>query len=157
MQYYACNDFASSTVGIEDPTCTIGITALSDGLYNRGCATLAAGRAVKYTTVDPTGIAESEVGAGRPDRLVVISAANPVRDQARLSYAVPRAGNVMLGVFDRAGRLVRELASGLHQPGRYEAVWDGNDGAGRRLAAGVYWLRLADETGSTATKAVLLR
>ncbi|MEO0077679.1 MAG: M14 family zinc carboxypeptidase [candidate division WOR-3 bacterium] len=156
IQYHSCNDWTSSTVGIEDPTCTIGITCLNENSYNRGCAALTSGRAVKYTTVDPTGIAEPEVGAGNIARLAIISVTNPVRDISWLSYSVPRAANVSLGVFDQAGRLVRQLARGQHQAGRYDAVWDGNDDSGQRLAAGVYWLRLSDESGSTVAKAVLL-
>ncbi len=157
VQYHSCNDWSNSTVGIEDPTYTIGITCLFDNAYNRGTAPLAAGRAVKYTTVDPTGIFEPEVGVTRPDRLLIQSAANPVRDRAGFSYLVPSTGTVRLDLFDQGGRLVRNLARGRHAAGRYQTAWDGCDDSGRRLPAGLYWLRLSDDSGSTAVKAVLLR
>jgi hypothetical protein len=157
MQFYSANGYTSTTMGIEDPTCAIGINCLADGGYNRGCAALAAGRAVKYTTKDPTGIAEPAAEAGLPRQLALAVSGNPMRNRAMLSYSVPVAGKVTLGVYDGCGRLVRQLATGMHRARAYRAVWNGTDMNGRSVAAGVYWLRLSDDSGSTTAKAVVLR
>jgi len=156
-QYMTANGFASSTVGMQDPTRAIGIQCLLNGSYNRGCAPLAAGRAIKYTTEESTGIAEPSTGVGLAGRLAVALMTSPVRGRALVRYSVPASGNVALGVYDMSGRLVRQLASGLHRPGNYQVAWNGEDAHGRTVAAGVYWLRLAGDSGSTAAKAVLLR
>jgi flagellar hook assembly protein FlgD len=41
------------------------------------------------------------------------------------------------------GRLVRRLESGPRQAGFQTAHWDGNDGSGRVVPAGVYFVRFA--------------
>ncbi|MBN2537522.1 immune inhibitor A [candidate division WOR-3 bacterium] len=64
-----------------------------------------------------------------------------------LSYTVARPGRASLNVTDINGRVVRTCVSGTVEAGQYSVRWDGSDGQGRRLAAGVYFVRLeADET-----------
>jgi hypothetical protein len=45
-------------------------------------------------------------------------------------------------VFNVAGRLVRTLADGPFAAGRHRRIWDGTDGRGNPVAAGVYFARL---------------
>ena len=63
---------------------------------------------------------------------------NPFQRSTRISYAVPRAGEASVAVYDIAGRPVRSLANGHCEPGRYSAVWDGRNDAGDKVASGVY-------------------
>ena len=79
---------------------------------------------------------------------------NPFGAATRVEFALPRAGPARLEVFDLAGRRVRVLADGSHEPGRYAIPWDGTDGDGRKLAAGVYVLRL-DAAGRVLTRRVV--
>jgi hypothetical protein len=156
MQYKAGNDFGSSTIGIEDPAAAIGIQCLYNGAYTRGCADLAAGRAIKYTTQDPTGIRASDDLPLAPRGALALGA-NPLRREASIRYDVPAAGRVVLSVYDNSGRLVRELAQGRVPAGRYHATWNRTDGSGRTVAAGVYWLRLETAAGENVVKAVVVR
>jgi len=64
-----------------------------------------------------------------------------------ITFAVPDAGRITLGVFDKSGKLVRTLHRlapekdfqvGLNG---YTTRWDGRDDTGRRLPAGRYHLR----------------
>ena len=76
-------------------------------------------------------------------------APNPFTQSTRLVYAAPRAtgapapGAVRIDIFDAGGRLMRSLAD---EPGSAEAagsmVWDGRDGSGSPVPAGVYFARL---------------
>ncbi|MFO7651072.1 MAG: FlgD immunoglobulin-like domain containing protein, partial [bacterium] len=154
LQYRGGNDFSSSTVGIESPTYNIGINGLFNGTYHRGCAPLGAGRAIKYTTLDPTGIAEEPVERGSGLRLEV---ASPARGRVSVRWFVPAAGGAEVSIYDNNGRLVRRIASGASRSGWSNATWDGNDGAGRSVAAGTYWVRLTAGDSSGAVKAVVLR
>lgn len=82
---------------------------------------------------------------------------NPFRPWTRIRYTVPLSGSpVDLGVYDLAGRrvatLLRERASG----GVHEALWTGEDDAGRPLASGVYFLRLASGGTSQIMKVIRL-
>jgi flagellar basal-body rod modification protein FlgD len=45
-------------------------------------------------------------------------------------------------VFDLSGRIVRTLANGARPAGEGTLTWNGTDDAGRRVAAGIYVVRL---------------
>lgn len=103
----------------------------------------AASSSVLYFTLplgNVTGLRSSELN--RLTRFVLSGYPNPSRAAAGVRYGLPRAANVNLGVFDLSGRLVRTLVQARTAPGWHELRWDGNDAAGRRAAAGVYFLRL---------------
>jgi hypothetical protein len=59
-----------------------------------------------------------------------------------IKYALPRASEVVLKVYDLSGREVATLAHGRKSAGYYDATWEGKDGKGHALPSGVYWLRL---------------
>jgi flagellar hook assembly protein FlgD len=52
-------------------------------------------------------------------------------------------GRVELTVHDVSGRLVSQLECGPRQRGIHVARWDGTDGRGRVVPAGVYFVRFA--------------
>jgi hypothetical protein len=82
---------------------------------------------------------------------------NPFPERTTLTFSLPTAGRATLVVHDVAGRLVERLVSGELPAGRHAAVWDGRDQAGRRVAAGVYFVRLSSESESASRSVVYLR
>ncbi len=71
---------------------------------------------------------------------------NPFREVAEVQFTLGRPGRVELVVFDVLGREVRSLSGGLWlDAGAHVLRWDGRDGQGGRVAAGVYFVRLAAE------------
>jgi hypothetical protein len=71
------------------------------------------------------------------------AAPNPVTGEAtRLHFVLPTALQVLLEVVDLQGRVVRRLADGAYPPGRHALDWNLRDGAGRRVGAGIYWVRM---------------
>lgn len=82
---------------------------------------------------------------------------NPFNPLTRVSFDLPASVRVDLAVYDLAGRVVRTLVDGRILPaGRHELTWTGSDDAGRRLATGVYFLRLtAGEFRQTRRMALL--
>ena len=62
-----------------------------------------------------------------------------------------------LGVFDAAGRRVRSLIDGPMAPGFHAMDWDGMGDSGRRVANGVYYLRLETAGGTTTHPVISLR
>jgi hypothetical protein len=156
-QYKTAAGFSSSTVGIQDPTSAIAIQDLYNGTLAHGAAPITAGRAVKYTTKDPTGVAE-QVSSALPDtRLTLTSLGNPSRGRVAFTYNLPVAGFVTLAVYDDAGRMVKELASGPGRTGTHSAVWDGTDAEGRKVGAGVYLVRLVTSDKSVVQKTAIVR
>lgn len=56
----------------------------------------------------------------------------------RIDFAVPRAADVALRVYDLRGRVVARLHEGPLEPGRHVRAWPRPD----ELASGVYFVRL---------------
>lgn len=64
-------------------------------------------------------------------------------DFTRISYRLPtRNARIVAGVYDRAGRQVRLLASNEPAAAEGELIWDGRDQDGRPLPPGIYLVRL---------------
>ncbi|MFN8179102.1 MAG: alpha/beta fold hydrolase [bacterium] len=82
---------------------------------------------------------------------------NPVRGDITIRYQLPRTERVRLDVFDVAGRRVRTLLEEVHGAGLGSLVWDGRDGEGHRVTAGVYFVRLRTQSDSRTGRIVLIR
>ncbi len=67
---------------------------------------------------------------------------NPFRSSAQVAFALDPNRPAELAVFDVTGRQVKQLALQHSGNGDGIAAWDGRDARGRRVAAGVYYLRL---------------
>ncbi len=82
---------------------------------------------------------------------------NPSRGDAVFHLLSPAARAVTLTVSDVAGRLVREFRATPGPDGACSVIWDGADGAGTGVAAGVYFVRAADGVSEATAKLVHLR
>ncbi len=72
----------------------------------------------------------------------------------RISYSLSRTASASIEILDGLGREVRNL--GVVPAGRQRTVeWDGTDGAGRRMPAGVYFCRLVAGEDSRTGRVVL--
>jgi hypothetical protein len=82
---------------------------------------------------------------------------NPFATRMTLGYAItaPTTSDVVIGVYDISGRLVRELVRGAHTPGQYVARWDGRDESGSSARGGMYFV-LGRIDGSTVQSRVTL-
>ena len=94
------------------------------------------------TSASPTA-AEGTSAAVPEDFVLEAAYPNPFNPQTTIGYALPRAADVRLAVYDVLGRQVALLAEGFRPAGRHEAVFDG---AG--LASGLYFYRLEAQTSS---------
>jgi endonuclease/exonuclease/phosphatase family metal-dependent hydrolase len=84
-------------------------------------------------------------GAGAvvgPARLLA-NAPNPFNPSTNLRFALDRAGDAALNVYDAAGRLVRAFPAASYEAGEHFVTWDGRDATGRAVASGVYLVRLS--------------
>jgi hypothetical protein len=156
FQYQTAARTSSSCVGMQDPTMTIGVTCVNDNIYTRGASLWVPGHVVKYTTDVPhVAVAEPAWDMTQLSSIGIVSQApNPFRGATLLRYAVPREMRLSLAVYDRAGRKVTTLFSGLSQPGIRTAAWDGRDDQGRRASQGVYFWRLESESTPLTRKAI---
>jgi hypothetical protein len=88
---------------------------------------------------------------------IVDNAPNPFNPSTRIKFELGREGQVMLAVFDVTGRRVKTLHQGHLGAGPHAVVWQGQDDAGRRVASGVYYLRMVTEQGVHHRKMMLLK
>jgi len=96
------------------------------GVYGQRTATAVPGDADV-----PSGLVRARLDSATP---------NPFNPQTKISFALADASSdVQLNVYDAQGRHVRTLAAGDFEAGRHDVVWSGIDGAGRRVASGVYF------------------
>src|SRR5262249_48153919 len=64
---------------------------------------------------------------------------NPFSNTTSFAYQVSGSASqrVQIGIYNVAGRLIRELVNETKAPGRYETVWNGQDQGGSSVAPGV--------------------
>jgi hypothetical protein len=72
----------------------------------------------------------------------LVTQPNPFRDAVEVRWALGRNSTMRLDAYDVTGRLVTTIASGPRDAGEHAATWSGRDADGRRVAPGVYFLRL---------------
>ncbi|MBN2378176.1 hypothetical protein JXM67_00015 [candidate division WOR-3 bacterium] len=75
--------------------------------------------------------------------------------ECQMSFSLPHISYVEIAVFDVNGRLVKSIVDDEFQPGRYERTWDGLDMNSRKVAAGIYLVRMEAE-GFEATRKVVI-
>jgi hypothetical protein len=84
-----------------------------------------------------SGLLSAGPGAGVTAFALSTPAPDPIRVRGTLSYALPHATRLRLGLYDVQGRAVSVLASGTRESGRYTATLDASD-----LKPGIYFVRL---------------
>jgi len=82
---------------------------------------------------------------------------SPFRAHTVIRYTLDAERRTLLQVLDPAGRVVRTLRAANMRRGAYSISWDSRDDAGRQVAPGVYFVRLATGPGSEVAKVVLVK
>ncbi|UCF06477.1 MAG: T9SS type A sorting domain-containing protein [bacterium] len=90
-----------------------------------------------------------------PRASLLVNAPNPFESNTEISFSLPEEQDVVIKVFDVAGRKVQTIYTGQATRGRNTYVWDGRDSAGKQVASGVYFCTL--ETGSFLLKRKILK
>jgi len=93
-----------------------------------------------------------------PPVLDLSSSPNPFGPATTLRLAVPAPGGLpVVRVINASGRCVRLLDAGVMSAGIHSIVWNGRDGVGNTLPAGVYFVRASVGGREAVTRLVLLR
>jgi hypothetical protein len=82
---------------------------------------------------------------------------NPARGPARLEYSLPRAGRVVLALFDVQGRRQATLVDEVQAAGGHATEWSGRDAGGIEAPAGTYFARLRFEDEVRVTRVTRVR
>lgn len=82
---------------------------------------------------------------------------NPFNPTTTISFELSHSSDVTLAVYNALGRKVTTLVEGTLPAGPHQAIWDGTDHSGSRVATGVYFYRLSSETNTKTRKMLLLK
>jgi len=105
---------------------------------------------VGYYTHAPIGGGGGGQGSGKSLRFDLdVQTLQGFRKPVLINYQVPAAAEVRIVVFDASGRLVAEPLNEEVKPGEHQLKWNLRDDAGRKVASGVYFVKML-AVGSTA-------
>jgi hypothetical protein len=83
---------------------------------------------------------------------------NPFGETTRIDYSLTRESRISIEVFDVRGRFVRVLKeSSLTPIGTSTVHWNGRNDRGRRVPAGVYFVKIRAGAEAQTRKVVLVR
>ena len=89
--------------------------------------------------------------------IVLCQRPNPFTTQTTIRFDLRDAQRVRLAIFDIGGRLVRNLLDDYLPVGSHQAVWDGRDELGSRVAPGCYFARLEAAHRVETSRIALIR
>ncbi len=112
----------------------------------------------EFTIENPlVAVPSDDSGLPPPEAVLEVPYPNPFNPSTRLAFSLSQSCEVLLRIYDLAGRPVRTLVDGWREAGRHEVTWDGRDNRGRMLSSGVYFYRLETPHQSDSVKLVLLK
>lgn len=82
---------------------------------------------------------------------------NPFAESTVISFQLKQTSPVELSVYNMLGQKVKNLTTGMLQPGNYNAIWDGKDFNGRGLSGGIYFVRLLVSGRSLVRRMVMIK
>jgi hypothetical protein len=158
--------YAGTNSGVYKSTTSGGNwTAMNDGLgdtlvtslgINPGYYLFAGTKeASMYRWTIQVGLAESDKILDRES--IFFAAPNPTKDKTTIHYSISKATQVNVAIYDVQGRVVCELISELHEPGKHHVTWDGLDAQGRTVSSGIFFCKLATDNSTSIHKLILIK
>ncbi len=99
-----------------------------------------------------------ESSASRPDTWFLAPAyPNPFNPSTTIDFIVGSREKVTVKVYSVLGQEVTTLVNDVKVPGAYTAAWNGQDGSGKPVASGLYFVRMSSPSFQQVRKVTLLR
>ncbi len=170
VQYLSAPKQEDITIGIENERESIGIQYYYNGSYHPLAGEITDSFAIKYTTYSPIlyesrdGTQSSEVLMSTVSTRTLLHAPypNPFKEMTVIRYQIAQGVDskqesvVSLKIYDITGRLVKQFNHLTIQPFN-QVIWDGRDTRGRRVPAGIYFVRFEAGDYKKVEKAILLK
>ncbi|MFN0158466.1 MAG: FlgD immunoglobulin-like domain containing protein [Bacteroidota bacterium] len=152
----------NTAVVFQDPRYMIPSAADAAGGFKRQLSGVLAWIAAAGGVV--TDVDENPSAATIPDAYELAqNYPNPFNPTTNIQYALPRAAEVTLKIFNVLGQEVATLVDAVQEAGRFEATWNGRTSNGLTVSSGVYFYQLTvkgsgtTETFSSMKKMVLMK
>jgi hypothetical protein len=152
-----------NTIGIEDQSETIGIQYYLNDVYHPCAMPVTDSFAIKFTTSPPLwGVAEYKKNVVPQATMLYEPYPNPSTKYIQIRFVIHDSGFVMenskLSIYDACGRLVKSFDLESCIVDHVSSIgWDGTDRANRRVASGVYFVRLVAGNHNCTQKVLLIR
>jgi len=88
---------------------------------------------------------------------IVMASPNPFNPMTTIAFELDQDGPCNVAVYDLQGGLVRTLVAGERSAGPGEAIWDGLNDHGSRVASGIYLVRLRAAGTTDLLKVTLVK
>ena len=82
---------------------------------------------------------------------------NPFNPMTTIHYELPVQAELTLTIYDILGREVARLVDSMQPTGYHQALWNGQDHAGREVPTGIYIARVVTPAYTKSNKMVLLK
>ena len=82
---------------------------------------------------------------------------NPFNPSTKIDYEIGSIGNAKLEIYNLKGELVNTLASGWHNLGTHQVLWNGKDARGMQVTSGTYIYRLTSADVSFSKTVTLVK
>lgn len=82
---------------------------------------------------------------------------NPFNPETKISFTIPKAGDVTIKIYDIQGREVTTLVNASMNAGTHEVVWNGTNASGVRVASGMYVYTMKSQDRILSKKMVLMK
>jgi hypothetical protein len=82
---------------------------------------------------------------------------NPFNPSTKINFALPKAENVTLKIFDITGRVVAVLINQKMEAGKYIVDWHGLDENNQQVASGVYFYQIVAGQNILTKKMIMLK
>ncbi|MDD5528913.1 MAG: FlgD immunoglobulin-like domain containing protein [bacterium] len=82
---------------------------------------------------------------------------NPFTSNANVCYSIEKKENVQVGIYDIAGKLVKQLVNGEQDAGSHTAYWDGKNDLGNKIGAGIYFCVVNSGSHKNVSKIMSVR
>jgi len=74
---------------------------------------------------------------------------NPFEHSSTITYEVLHTERVHIEVYNTLGQRTADLVNTIHSPGQYAVEWSGRNAEGKKVAPGVYIIRMVAESGQS--------
>lgn len=82
---------------------------------------------------------------------------NPFNPNTYVSFALAKASNVSISIYNSRGQLIRKLMDESRNPGHHRIQWNGLDEMGNGCGTGVYYFRMQADGKSFTRKGLLIK
>ncbi|MBX2821664.1 MAG: VCBS repeat-containing protein [Rhodothermaceae bacterium] len=126
----------------------------TNGEFYNWAVTVTDGYSIRGTLPGSFEFSQS-VHVERPDDNIPIQTSpllafpNPFEHSSTITYEVLHTEQVRIEVYNTLGQRTADLVNHIHSPGQYSLEWSGLNAEGKKVAPGVYIIRMVAESGQS--------